>query len=103
LGYEVYRAAGVPAPRLAHVEVWVNGELWGVYQNVETPNRRFLSRWFEDNDGMMYEGAYWCDLVPENVPQNLDDWSCFQREFSQGPCDDPPAADDDPTDWELLR
>lgn len=102
MGYRFYREAGVPAPRAAHVNLRVNGELWGLYVHVESIDRRFLSRWFPSNDGMMYEGAYWCDLVPENVPAQIDDWSCFQREFRSGPCDveDP---DRDPTDWELLR
>jgi len=100
LGYELYHAAGVPAPRAVSANLVVNGELWGLYTLVETPDRRFLSRFFDDNDGMMYEGAYWCDLVPENIPVNDDDFSCFEREFSSDVCS---STHEDATDWELLR
>lgn len=104
LGYELYRAAGVPAPRTATVQLVVNGEPSGVFTIVETFSRRMLSRFYANNDGMMYEGAYWCDLVPENVPVSDDEFSCFALEFEPDVCDaalpDGPA---DPEDWELLR
>lgn len=103
MGYRLYRAAGVPAPRVAHAWVRVNGEDYGLYQLVETIDRRMLSRFFDDNDGMMYEGAYWCDLVPWNVPADDTAFSCFQRSFEPDACDAPPPAGADPTDWELLR
>ncbi len=102
LGYAVYREMDVPSPRVGHAQVYVNGVYYGVYVHVETIDRRFLRRWFENNDGMMYEGAYWCDLLPWNVPNDLDEWSCFDREFSEDVCDEP-DPDAEPTDWELLR
>ena len=68
LGYPLYRALGVPAPRSATVKLFVNGKPWGLYTHVETFDRRFLWRWFEDKDGVLYEGSYWCDLLPGNVP-----------------------------------
>lgn len=101
LGYELYRAAGVPAPRVASAQIIVNGEPWGVYSHVETWSRRLLGRFFQNNDGMMYEGAYWCDLIPENVPL-ADEFSCFAREFEPDACD-APASGEDAQDWELLR
>lgn len=103
LGYALFRALGIPAPRMAHVRVFVNGELWGLYQHVETIDRRFLSRWFGSKDGMLYEGVYWCDLVPENVPPNDDDDSgCLSREFSPDECSTPEVGAD-PEDYSLLR
>jgi spore coat protein CotH len=102
LGYAFYRRMGVPAPRAGHAKVTVNGVYYGLYSHVETPDRRYLRRWFDDASGMMYEGAYWCDLVPGNVPDALDAWSCFDREFTDDACDDPDSGDD-PADWELLR
>lgn len=103
VGYSIFRDAGVPTPRIAHVRLFVNDELWGVYQHVETIDRRFLSRWFESNDGMMYEGTYWCDLTSNNLPPTDDDDSaCLTREFSPNPCSTPgPGAD--PLDYALLR
>lgn len=63
LGYALLREAGVPAPRIAHVELWMNGAYRGLYLNVETPDDQFLQRWFDDPDGNLYEGAYGQDLT----------------------------------------
>lgn len=101
LGYALFRALGIPAPRLAHVRLFVNGELWGLYQHVETIDRRFLSRWFASKEGMLYEGTYWCDLIPQNLPPGEDDSGCLTREFSPGPCSTPDPAGD-PLDYSLL-
>jgi spore coat protein CotH len=46
----------------------VNGQPWGLYTHVETLDRRFLFRWFESEQGPLYEGTYWCDLLSANVP-----------------------------------
>lgn len=103
IGYPIFRALGVPAPRAASVRIFVNDELWGLYTHVETIDRRFLSRWFADNDGMLYEGTYWCDLIPGNVPPGEDDDSyCLTREFSPDACSTP-APDADPQGYALLR
>ncbi len=103
LGYALFRALGVPAPRIAHVRVFVNGELYGLYQHVESIDRRFLSRWFDSNKGMLYEGTYWCDLISSNVPPNGSDDYCLTREFSPGACDDTPDAEADPEDYQRLE
>lgn len=103
LAYPLFRALGLPAPRAASVRLFVNDELWGVYTHVETIDRRFLARWFPDNKGMLYEGTYWCDLIPENVPPTDDDDSyCITREFAPSPCD-VPDPDADPEDYALIR
>lgn len=103
VGYHYFRAAGMPTPRIAHVRLFVNDELWGVYQHVETIDRRFLARWFASNDGMLYEGTYWCDLVSGNLPPTDDeDTTCLTREFSPGPCSEPNPAGD-PLDYSPLR
>jgi len=102
LAYALHHAMGVPTPRTAHIRVHVNGELWGLYLNVETIDRRFLRRWFDSNQGMLYEGTYWCDLIQENVPPTLDDTYCLSRKFKGGPCTTP-EPDTDPADYTLLR
>jgi spore coat protein CotH len=86
LGYPIYKRLGVATPRTAHILVYVNDELWGLYNHIETIDRRFLTRWFDDNGGDMYEGTYWCDLLPENVPPVLDDTYCLRRSFGAGEC-----------------
>ncbi|OJT21618.1 hypothetical protein BO221_27845 [Archangium sp. Cb G35] len=89
LGYPLYRALGVPAPRAATVRLHVNGEPWGVYTHVETIDRRFLARWFEDKDGVLYEGTYWCDLLPDNVPSAGGDpmGFCLSRKLEGDACE----------------
>ncbi|MFO0552994.1 MAG: CotH kinase family protein [Polyangiaceae bacterium] len=101
LAYSIYRQMGVPSARLAHVRVFVNGQLWGLYQHVETYDRRFLERWFGSNKGMLYEGTYWCDLLPQNLPPDGSDNYCLTREFANDVCD---TADptEEPTDYSKL-
>lgn len=103
MGYALYRAAGVPAPRVAHAWLRVNGEDYGLYQLVETIDRRFIARFYDNNDGMMYEGAYWCDLVQGNIPETDDGFSCFQREFEPDLCDGLTDPGADPMTWEVLQ
>jgi hypothetical protein len=91
IGYDFFRKVGVPVPRVAPINVHVNDELWGLYLNVESIDRRFLARRFDSNDGMLYEGAYGCDLGST---------SCFEPKFSTDECDDPPSGD--PTDFTPL-
>ncbi|MFP2924789.1 CotH kinase family protein [Pyxidicoccus sp. 3LG] len=88
LGYPLYRALGVPAPRSATVKLFVNGQPWGLYTHVETFDRRFLWRWFEDKDGVLYEGSYWCDLLPGNVPAAgaSAQGFCLERKLDGGDC-----------------
>ncbi len=102
LVYPFYKLMGVPTPRAVHVQLYVNDELWGLYAHVESIDRRFLGRWFDSNQGMLYEGTYWCDLIAENVPPTLDDSYCLARKFESDECSTPDAAAD-PTDYQLLR
>lgn len=102
LAYQLFRAAGVPAPRVTHVRLSVNGEYWGIYNLVETIERAFLKRWFADHKGMMWEGAYHCDVVPKNVPNSPTRMSCFDLEFTRDECDGPLDPRRDPQDWSLL-
>jgi spore coat protein CotH len=101
LGYQVWRAMGVPAPRAVHVRVIVNGQEWGLYTHVETLDRRFLSRWFPSNDGMMYEGGPFCDVIPNQIPP-ASGQQCWDMSFTTDACDTP-SPDEDPRDWTLLQ
>jgi hypothetical protein len=65
LAYHFYRAVGLPAPRCNSALVYVNGELFGVYANVETEDKTFLRRWFESDDGNLYEEGQ-VDFEPGN-------------------------------------
>lgn len=54
--YDLFRAAGVPAPRCNFAKVTVNGRSLGTYSNVESIGSRFLRRRFADATGNLYEG-----------------------------------------------
>lgn len=66
LGYQVFAAAGVPAPRCGFARVWVNGVLYGLYASVETEDQAFLGRHFADPTGNLYEAEV-TDLSPDQI------------------------------------
>jgi spore coat protein H len=68
LAYEVFAAAGYPAPRCNLANVMINGESQGAYAHVETMKKRFLDRAFGDNSGSLYEGTV-TDFVEEWLPR----------------------------------
>jgi hypothetical protein len=57
LGYEVFAAAGVPAPRCAFAHVVVNGEDLGAYVHVDGVDEDLVERNFEDASGTLWEGT----------------------------------------------
>ncbi|MCP4679434.1 MAG: hypothetical protein GY854_28885 [Deltaproteobacteria bacterium] len=65
LGYGIFRAAGSPAPRCNFATLTVNGELIGLYTNLEPIKKRFLARHFDDNDGDLYESSWTSDFRDE--------------------------------------
>jgi len=67
LAYRLYRALGVAAPSAGFAEVVVNGQPQGLYAVIETIDKKFLKRRFDDATGPMYEGEYGCDVIPDDV------------------------------------
>ncbi len=63
LAYTQFRDMGVPAPRTAHLAVYLDGEYRGIYLHVESADELFLARWFDDAEGNLYEGEYGEDLT----------------------------------------
>ncbi len=57
LTYSLFTKAGVKTPRCSFAQVTVNGVYLGLYSHVESIKKRFLSRHFSDNDGMLFEGT----------------------------------------------
>ena len=61
---KLFARLGIPAPREAHVRLYVNNQYAGLYAVVESIDKRFLARIFgaigEDtqNDGYLYEFEY---------------------------------------------
>jgi len=77
LAYALMAAAEVPAPRTGFAEVTVNGEPYGLYVIIETPDDRFLKRAYENPDGNLYDGKYlWdgcCNYQLLDFGRGLDD------------------------------
>lgn len=55
--YNNYVARFVPNPRANHVQLELNGESWGVYINVQQPDKRMLRDYFTNADGMRIKCA----------------------------------------------
>lgn len=51
--YYVMRRHGV-APKANWVRLWLNGAYWGIYINVQQPNKDMFKEWFRSNDGNRY-------------------------------------------------
>ncbi|WP_238602494.1 CotH kinase family protein [Fimbriiglobus ruber] len=83
LGYEIYRAAGVPAPRttFAEVRLTVPGkrdkELLGVYTLVEEVDKPFLKDRFGNDKGLL--------MKPEGLREFADlgdDWDRYKKQYA---------------------
>lgn len=55
---EMMRAAGVPAARIGHAVVKINGKLKGMYYLKEGYDSRFLKEHLGSNDGNFYDGGF---------------------------------------------
>jgi spore coat protein CotH len=63
LCWELFNDLGVPAPRSNHVEVYVNGDYYGLYLNTEHIDEEFCELRFGSQGGNLYKCGY---------PANLD-------------------------------
>jgi len=83
LAYRVYREMGVPASRCNHATVQVNGEAYGLYALVESPDPDMIERWFDDTGGSLFEG--WdVDFTAEYVDDFQLDWGPDDRSNIEG-------------------
>lgn len=62
--YGWMRSRGLPAPRTGWVRLSVDGQDFGFYTWIETPDENLLARWWNDPTGTLYEGAYGTDFFP---------------------------------------
>ena len=67
LGYELFRAVGVSASRSGYVQLWLNGENYGLYANVESVDDRFLRERYADATGNLYEAPWGADLDLDSI------------------------------------
>jgi hypothetical protein len=66
VSYDVFAAAGIPAPRCSFAHVTVNGQDLGLFVHVESLNKQFVERHWANDDGNLYEGTL-SDFRPEFV------------------------------------
>jgi spore coat protein CotH len=59
---ELFRAAGVPASRVCHAVMSINGKRKGLYYIKEGYDKYFLSRHFGTNEGNLYDGGFLRDI-----------------------------------------
>ncbi|MSV29907.1 MAG: hypothetical protein EXQ52_14355 [Bryobacterales bacterium] len=51
----IMKKMGVPAPREAHAKLYINDKYFGLYGIVESIDKRFLKRTFNEDNGYLYE------------------------------------------------
>jgi hypothetical protein len=44
----------MPAPKANYAKVYINGSYFGLYINVQQPDKKFIGRWYNGNDGNRY-------------------------------------------------
>src|SRR5437763_1303957 len=59
---EMFRAAGVPASRVTHAVVTINGKRRGLYYLKEGYDKHFLKQHFKGRDGNLYDGGFLRDV-----------------------------------------
>jgi len=74
LGHEVFTAADLPAPRVAHARVSLDGAELGLYVLREAFDEQFLSRVFGHTNGNLYDGGF-CRDVDEDLEKDAGDGS----------------------------
>lgn len=62
LAWDTFREMGIPAPRSNHVEMYINGEYYGIYINEENIDEKFTMKRFENNHGNLYKCTWPADL-----------------------------------------
>jgi spore coat protein H len=55
LTMKFYRAMGIPAPRIAPAALYINNTYFGLYIIVEEVDQPFLTRWFAESSGYLFE------------------------------------------------
>lgn len=76
IGHDVFTAAKLPAPRVAHAIVRLDDRLLGLYVFRESFDKQFLLRNFGDAHGNLYDGGFCQDLDAE-----------LQKDSGDGPDD----------------
>jgi hypothetical protein len=83
IGYTLFRALGIAAPRTGYAEVWINGASYGLYLNVETMDGVALAkRSTSGGTSHLYEGRRGSEgdpLNPNDAHYQVDVGSTVNR------------------------
>jgi spore coat protein H len=82
LGNGVFAAAGLPAPRVAHAHVWLDGQDLGLYAFREAFDGEFLDTRFGGKDGNLYDGGFCQDVdqpLQKDAGKGVDDRADLER------------------------
>lgn len=60
--WDIFRQMEIPAPRANHVQLYINGNFYGVYLNVEHVDENFVKSRFENKNGNLFKCLYPADL-----------------------------------------
>jgi len=63
LFWDILRRSGNPGARFNHVQVYINGNYYGLYMNVEHIDEEFVETYFGNNNGNLYKCLYPADLT----------------------------------------
>ena len=64
ISMQLFRRIGLPAPREAHTRLWVNNGYAGMYLIVESVDKTFLQKHFNEDNGDLYKYDYNADDKP---------------------------------------
>ena len=89
MNWEVLRGAGVTASRVNSLSLRVNGEVIGVFTNVERVDKSFLSNHYAENDGNLYKHQYCGTFVWEGADPAAytDDPQCYEKRTNETAAD----------------
>lgn len=71
LCFDFYNSIGMKASRANHVEVYINGQYYGLYISIEHIDDEFLKKNFADDSGNLWKCLYPADLNYLGNDQNL--------------------------------
>jgi hypothetical protein len=82
LGNEVFTAAGLPAPRVAHALVTLDGKSLGLYVLREAYDRQFLMRVYGNAAGNLYDGGF-CQDIDSDLEKDSGDGDKDRSDLKQ--------------------
>lgn len=74
--WDMFHEFDVAAPRSNHVELYINSDYYGLYQNTEHIDEEFAATWFGNKKGNLYKCSY---------PANLDFVSNNPNDYKMAP------------------